>query len=85
MLRQLGERLRRHGRPDELLGRLGADEFAIVTTSDTTGAAMAVARRVRSLVEVPFQVGGDLVRLDLSVGVATWGEGDRPAVDQLLS
>lgn len=85
VLRQLGERLRRHGRPDELLGRLGADEFAIVTTSDTTGAAMAVARRVRSLVEVPFQVGGDLVRLDLSVGVATWGEGDRPAVDQLLS
>ncbi|MGE0727345.1 MAG: putative bifunctional diguanylate cyclase/phosphodiesterase [Acidimicrobiia bacterium] len=85
VLRQLGDRLRRHARPDELIGRLGADEFAVVTTSDTPGAALAVARRMRNLVDVPFQVGGDVVRLDLSVGVANWAAGQRPAVDELLS
>lgn len=84
VLRQLGERLLRHGHPDEVLGRLGADEFVLVTNADTPLAATAVARRVRGLVEVPFQVGGDQVRLDLSVGVALWGD-DPPRVDQLLS
>ena len=84
VLRQLGARLSRHAGPHERLGRLGADEFALITPAVAPATAMAVARRVRDLVEIPFQVGGDLVRVDLSVGIVSWAE-HPPRVDQLLS
>ncbi len=85
VLRQLGSRLARSAGPGERLGRLGADEFALVTPTSAPAEAMAVARRIRDLVEVPFQVGGgDLVRLDLSVGIVSWAQ-NPPRVDQLLS
>ncbi|MFN0027323.1 MAG: putative bifunctional diguanylate cyclase/phosphodiesterase [Acidimicrobiales bacterium] len=85
VLRQLGSRLARSAGPGERLGRLGADEFALVTPNSAPAEALATARRVRDLVEVPFQVGGgDLVRLDLSVGIVSWDQ-NPPRVDQLLS
>jgi len=83
VLRQLGERLAGGLVEGETLGRLGADEFVLIGPAATPAAALARARQVRSLVEFPFPVGEDRVRVDISVGVALW-DSRPPSVGHLL-
>ena len=73
-------------RTNDILGRLGGEEFAVfLPQTDADGAAL-VAERIRGAVEeiaVPLD-GGGAVRFTVSVGVAAAANGEQP-VDTLLS
>ena len=67
LLAEVGARLRADAAPDELVGRLGADEFALVS------ADLDIARRAERLVAVlcqPFSIHDRGMALGVSVGVA---------------
>lgn len=83
LLAQLGSRLRAFANGGEVLGRLGADEFALIITARSGSAALAAARRIHSLIGDPFEVRGDELRVDVTVGVSTWVDGSSD-VDALM-
>ena len=71
VLLEVAHRLRELGDPVELVSRLGADEFAIVASSDGERASTeAIAARVLAAVSEAIEVGGVRLRLRASVGVA---------------
>ena len=71
VLLEVAHRLRDLGDPVELVSRLGADEFAIVASSDGEHASTeAMAARVLAAVSEAIDVGGVRLRLRASVGVA---------------
>ena len=81
LLRAAGRRLRRCIRGGDLVARLGGDEFAILCRPPDAPerAGVDVAKRVLSAFEVPISVGGHLLPVRLSVGVATSAHsGGRP-------
>ncbi|MBW6435070.1 GGDEF domain-containing protein [Actinoplanes hulinensis] len=64
----VAEHLRARLRAEDLVGRFGGDEFVIVCRGP--GAADAMVDRVRTLAARSFTVGGEQVRIGVSVGVA---------------
>jgi predicted signal transduction protein with EAL and GGDEF domain len=68
--------------PDALLGRLGGDEFAVVLNTGDPAAALRTAERLCATVaRCPLIVGGDALRVTLSVGAAPLdGEADGEAL-----
>ncbi len=81
VLRQLAERFRRIRREDELLARMGGDEFVLVLEGLRGPEELVpVFERIRSIVLTPFALGeGQLASLDLSAGVALYPlDGDDP-------
>jgi diguanylate cyclase (GGDEF)-like protein len=76
-LRQLAATLRRGLRNEDLLGRLGGEEFVAVLPESNTEDALASAERLRRAVEeLDFAAAGRPVPLRISIGVATLREGD---------
>jgi diguanylate cyclase (GGDEF)-like protein len=71
LLVALGERLRRAMRPGDAVGRLGADEFAVVC-EDVGGEYQAgdIARHLTEVVNRPFVIGGQEVYLTSCIGIA---------------
>ena len=71
LLVALGERLRRAMRPGDSVGRLGADEFAVVC-EDVGGEYQAgdIARHLLEVVARPFVIGGHEVYLTCCIGIA---------------
>ena len=71
LLVALGERLRRSMRPGDSVGRLGADEFAVVC-EDVGGEYQAgdIAQHLAEIVARPFVIGGHEVYLTCCVGIA---------------
>jgi diguanylate cyclase (GGDEF)-like protein/PAS domain S-box-containing protein len=69
-----------------LVARLGGDEFALLLPeADVVGAEVAAGRLVDALAAEPLEFDGRQVQLGISVGVATFGEGDFPAAKELLA
>lgn len=80
VLSSIGARLQRVVRGQDLVGRIGGDEFLIVCPDvEDEERAMILAQRVSAAMEAPIDVGGRSVRQTASVGVA-W-TGSRPAID----
>ncbi|HEY4095912.1 MAG TPA: diguanylate cyclase, partial [Baekduia sp.] len=72
VLRQIARRLEHVALEADLIGRLGADEFAVVLAGHTAeDAAAAVGRRLRDLLEQPLEVEGVRIRLGASIGIAS--------------
>jgi diguanylate cyclase (GGDEF)-like protein len=72
LLRELSQRLQTVMRPADLLSRVGGDEFLLlarISRSDKT-LAMAIADRLQKVMEEPFVVNGQLLRLGLSIGIS---------------
>jgi diguanylate cyclase len=69
-------------RSDDMLGRLGGEEFAVFLPGASPVSAADIAERIRrSVAEAPFQPGGMSHRLTVSVGGAVF---DRPVVFEEL-
>ncbi|HWH15331.1 MAG TPA: EAL domain-containing protein [Miltoncostaeaceae bacterium] len=80
LLRAVGARLVGALRPTDTVARLGGDEFLIVCDGVRGGAAAAaVARRAAGALETPFELAGDVRRVQVSIGLAlAGGPGDTP-------
>jgi diguanylate cyclase (GGDEF)-like protein len=71
-LRALVGAVRPQLRPNDLIGRLGGEEFVVVLGATQAPEAMQVAERLRAAVAaLPLLVGGRHVALSVSIGVAT--------------
>jgi diguanylate cyclase (GGDEF)-like protein/PAS domain S-box-containing protein len=69
-----------------LVARLGGDEFALLLPETEVAGAEAVAGRlVDAIAAEPLEIGGRQLRLGVSVGAATFGEGDYPSAEELLA
>jgi diguanylate cyclase (GGDEF)-like protein len=78
VIRVVGERLRRAVRSEDVVGRLGGDEFGVVL-ADADGATLrAVSERIVAAVAEPMAAGGRVLRVAVSVGVAAGEAGADP-------
>jgi diguanylate cyclase (GGDEF)-like protein len=79
VLRIVGDRLSRLLNPGDLLARLGGDEFVILCTSRPTTLALTVlAQHCIAAVELPIQLGGQTVRVGVSLGIVPAAALDLP-------
>lgn len=78
LLIQVAHRLRAAVGPDNLVARIGGDEFAIMTQFGAdeadTKSGEAVAHRITTALETPFTIGEHQVRIGASIGVAHFPE-----------
>ncbi len=70
LLRQIGPRLASVTRATDIVARLGGDEFAILLTGADVEFATAIAERITSDIEPPFDVGGSSLHVGASIGIA---------------
>jgi diguanylate cyclase (GGDEF)-like protein len=70
LLREIGPRLRTALADDDLIVRLGADEFAVLLASGTTERAAEVAQALLSVLQSSFTVAGYRISVSASVGTA---------------
>lgn len=71
ILRELGQRLRRHLRTYDLAGRYGEDEFLIGLPGCPIESHVPMVERMRKAVlERPFDIGKDRILVSASLGVA---------------
>lgn len=84
LLTAVAERLRDDAKSVETVARVGADEFALLVTDQTTVEGVTlVARNVLGSLSEPFRIGGEELFVSASVGIALWpGGGEDP--DALL-
>jgi diguanylate cyclase (GGDEF)-like protein len=77
-------RLRDCLRPSDAIARLGGDEFAVLVRGEdeSLDSVVAVADRIMRAFDVPVAVGGDLVYVHLSIGIATTSQCSR--ADELI-
>ncbi len=76
-LRLVASTLRAALRPDDLLGRVGGEEFAILLTGLPFALGMTIAERARGAVDALElkSADGDAIALSISVGVAPYRAG----------
>ena len=71
LLRCVGERLLHDARTNDVVGRIGGDEFLVVCPSvETPQAALAIARRITASLAIRAVVGDHAIETGCSVGVA---------------
>ncbi len=84
LLRLAVDRIREHVRADDVVARIGGDEFVVLLPDADSTAAAALAERVRDGFERPFSIFGVDVRQTVSVGVAVHEDPGVQAVADLL-
>jgi diguanylate cyclase (GGDEF)-like protein/PAS domain S-box-containing protein len=70
LLVQVGRRLQRCLRDNDLVARMGGDEFGFLLPDSDVSAAAAIARRLIGVLDRPFEVDGQVVRIGCSIGIA---------------
>lgn len=73
-------------RTEDTVARIGGEEFAVLLPDTNRLGAAVLAERTRAAVERErVEAGGQVLRLTLSIGVASYGMEQVETVDQLLS
>jgi len=75
LLQEVARRLASCARAQDAVARVGGDEFILVLeapTGPTDIAALAIARRMLAVVQVPVQLGSTPARVGCSFGGASW-------------
>ena len=76
VIRGVAQLLRHNARADQLIARIGGEEFALVYAEQSLGEAAEAAERLRRAVEAsPFQLGGESAIVTVSIGLAQWRRG----------
>ncbi|WP_238446711.1 GGDEF domain-containing protein [Azohydromonas australica] len=84
VLQKVAARLRRQCREGDAIARVGGDEFVVVLRGvDSRQEAMTIAQRICTRLMAPIPLGGAVVRIGASVGIAMLHE-DGPDMDALL-
>ena len=84
VLRAVVERIEQALRADDVLGRLGGEEFLVLMEGADTARAVEVAERIRAVVaDIPIQADGLELPMTLSVGVAVQREQAEATADLL--
>ncbi len=69
-------------RREDLLARMGGEEFAVLLPERDASAALAIAERIRWLVEeLPVAVGESQIKITVSIGIAARASADRDKAD----
>jgi diguanylate cyclase (GGDEF)-like protein len=84
VLREVVERLRQSVRPYDIIGRYGGEEFLVLLPDTKFDDGVAVAERIRLAIRrEPITIGGDIIRVSVSLGISTFDEKDQ-SIDDLL-
>jgi diguanylate cyclase (GGDEF)-like protein/PAS domain S-box-containing protein len=84
LLRAVAERLHGTMHDSDTVARLGGDEFAILPSGETdVETAAVIAWKLRAVFEHPFLVGGHVVDLQASIGIAFFPQHGRATSDLL--
>lgn len=76
VIRGVAQQLRHNARADQLIARIGGEEFALVYAEQSLADAAAAAERLRAAVAAAlFELDGTPVRITVSIGVAQWQRG----------
>lgn len=76
VIRGVAQQLRHNARADQLIARIGGEEFALVYAEQNLADAAAAAERLRAAVAAAaFELDGTPVRITVSIGVAQWQRG----------
>jgi diguanylate cyclase (GGDEF)-like protein len=76
VLAEVAMRLTSQTRAFDIVARLGGDEFVLITAQDDEAELRVVADRILELISEPIDVGGDVVALTASIGIAVGLQGD---------
>jgi diguanylate cyclase (GGDEF)-like protein len=84
LLKEVANRLEAAARDSDVVARLGGDEFALLVTAvESPEHAMSVGRRIAQVFDEPFRIGGVLLDVEPSTGVALMPD-HAADVDELL-
>jgi two-component system cell cycle response regulator len=76
VLRQLGAVVRNRMRRDDIVARIGGEEFAVLLPEVDATAGTEVAEDLRKMVEsTPFRFESDTLHVTISIGVTAWKQG----------
>ncbi len=70
---------------DDLVGRLGGDEFIVVADGDPSRVSLPLSTRIAEAFADPFTLSGDPVSVSASVGLASASPSELHTVDELLT
>lgn len=84
LLNNAANRLSKVVEPDDLLARVGGDEFIILLTGERVDHVNEVANKCVTAMDVPFTINGSSIRVTLSAGVCVFPDNAKTA-DELIS
>ncbi|TWT03660.1 sensor domain-containing diguanylate cyclase [Planomicrobium sp. CPCC 101079] len=83
LLKQVAARLKRNVGNEELVSRVGGDEFVVVLTSAnaTLENGRAVGERIVAMLNKPYIIEGEILSIGCSIGGAVWDAGQESISD----